>query len=272
MSKRLSILGCGWLGLPLAEAFVETGWQVNGSTTSSSKLALLLSKNIHPYQIKCADDMQVTSGCRDDFFNVDVLIITLPFKRSFKNPRDYFHHIVLIMQAVQDYRVKRVLFTSSTSVYPNHNQTVTEDMTFTPENDRAQTLWDIENMLLSQQYCQSSIVRFAGLYGGDRVIGRFRAGQTLIPNGSAPVNLIHLEDAVGILREIVLQECWGHIFNGCSDFHPRREDLYTAAAIAGGVSKPTFNNQSAVYKIVDNTKVKKILQYAFLHPNPMGDI
>lgn len=32
--KTISILGCGWLGLPLAKKLVENQWIVNGSTTS----------------------------------------------------------------------------------------------------------------------------------------------------------------------------------------------------------------------------------------------
>ena len=30
----LSILGCGWLGKPLAEYFIKNGRKVNGSTTT----------------------------------------------------------------------------------------------------------------------------------------------------------------------------------------------------------------------------------------------
>ena len=38
---KISILGCGWLGLPLAKAIVENGFSVKGSTTSSEKIATL---------------------------------------------------------------------------------------------------------------------------------------------------------------------------------------------------------------------------------------
>mgnify|MGYP003615968040 CR=1 FL=1 len=38
---KISILGCGWLGFPLAQKLIETGYEVKGSTTSESKLEAL---------------------------------------------------------------------------------------------------------------------------------------------------------------------------------------------------------------------------------------
>ena len=38
---KISILGCGWLGLPLAKALIENGFSVKGSTTSTDKLTAL---------------------------------------------------------------------------------------------------------------------------------------------------------------------------------------------------------------------------------------
>ena len=49
LQKQISILGCGWLGLPLAEQFLERGYIVKGSTTSVANHGLLKSKNIIPY-------------------------------------------------------------------------------------------------------------------------------------------------------------------------------------------------------------------------------
>ena len=36
--QRISILGCGWLGLPLAKELLDRSFEVKGSTTSSNKL------------------------------------------------------------------------------------------------------------------------------------------------------------------------------------------------------------------------------------------
>ena len=36
--EKISILGCGWLGLPLAKSLLAKGYKIKGSTTSESKL------------------------------------------------------------------------------------------------------------------------------------------------------------------------------------------------------------------------------------------
>lgn len=48
---QISILGCGWLGLPLAEALIKNGFSVKGSTTSSSKLGDLENLGVLPFLI-----------------------------------------------------------------------------------------------------------------------------------------------------------------------------------------------------------------------------
>jgi 3-hydroxyisobutyrate dehydrogenase-like beta-hydroxyacid dehydrogenase len=46
---KISILGCGWLGLPLAKAIVENGFSVKGSTTSTDKLTALENAGINSW-------------------------------------------------------------------------------------------------------------------------------------------------------------------------------------------------------------------------------
>lgn len=48
---KISILGCGWLGFPLAKALLLKGFSVKGSTTSSEKLATLEKAGITPFLI-----------------------------------------------------------------------------------------------------------------------------------------------------------------------------------------------------------------------------
>jgi 3-hydroxyisobutyrate dehydrogenase-like beta-hydroxyacid dehydrogenase len=52
---KISILGCGWLGFPLAKKLIEIGFEVKGSTTSENKLALLKSNNIEPFLLRLSE-------------------------------------------------------------------------------------------------------------------------------------------------------------------------------------------------------------------------
>ena len=41
--NKIGIIGCGWLGLPLAKEFISNNYKVKGSTTTKEKLETLLS-------------------------------------------------------------------------------------------------------------------------------------------------------------------------------------------------------------------------------------
>ncbi|RUA14157.1 MAG: short-chain dehydrogenase, partial [Flavobacteriia bacterium] len=49
MSNSIGVLGCGWLGLPLAQRLVESGFEVHGTTTSIEKVQQLQRLGIVPY-------------------------------------------------------------------------------------------------------------------------------------------------------------------------------------------------------------------------------
>ena len=74
--KTISILGCGWLGTPLAERLVQAGHTVKGSTRTPEKLAALRAKGIQPYLIRLGPDLN--NGEAADFFDSDVLILNIP--------------------------------------------------------------------------------------------------------------------------------------------------------------------------------------------------
>jgi UDP-glucose 6-dehydrogenase len=49
---KISIVGCGWLGLPLGAKLVKNGHRVFGSTTSEEKIEEIKAAGIAPYLLK----------------------------------------------------------------------------------------------------------------------------------------------------------------------------------------------------------------------------
>ena len=214
-------------------------------------------------------DMIIRGNNIKDFFDTDVLVITLPFRRSFADPADYQKQISAILCESKNVPI---VFTSSTSVYPDNMPMAFEDAQFVPDNERRQVLAQVEKDILKRR---GTVVRLAGLYGAGRNIGNFLAGKKELSGGDSPVNLIHQEDAVGILCAVIAQrhKVAGEIFNVCTDEHPLKKDLYAAAAKRLNVAAPEFaEEKSSKIKIVTNEKVKKVLGYQFIHPDPMKDI
>jgi UDP-N-acetyl-D-mannosaminuronate dehydrogenase len=75
--KQISILGCGWLGLPLAKALVQNGFSIYGSTTSQEKLTVLKKSKIQPFLIALESD-NVVGAVKDFLQESKTLIIDLP--------------------------------------------------------------------------------------------------------------------------------------------------------------------------------------------------
>lgn len=270
-TKTISVLGCGWLGWPLAKGCLSDGYKVNGSTTTTEKCAQLEKDGIAPYLIR-ADPLGLKGERVEAFFQADTLFLNIPFRRNLPEPHTYAEQILSVVDRVLASPIRFVIFASSTSLYPCHNQVAAEDDAIVPVNERSQVLLDVEDMLLKQREFDTTVLRFSGLYGGDRKIGRFRAGQHELSGGDNPVNLVHLDDCVEIVRRVINQNIRGEVFNVCSDGHPARRELYTAAAKSLNLPPPEFTGEDLPGKTVSNTKIKKRLRYAFRHADPMSDV
>jgi len=74
--KTISILGCGWLGFPLAKELMNDGYFVRGATTSADKLKNLESEGIDPYLVHFNPKLFSDRG--EDFFKSECLFINIP--------------------------------------------------------------------------------------------------------------------------------------------------------------------------------------------------
>jgi nucleoside-diphosphate-sugar epimerase len=264
----VSILGCGWLGLPLAQRLVHLGYSVKGATTTPKKLSLLEESKITPFLLKA--DPQLNGKDIDLFFKSKILVLNIPFRRTLKDPEYYQQQIDSVIQQVESSPIEFLIFASSTSVYPASLKSASEDISFVADHPRSKVLQAIERALLTHPNFRTTIIRFSGLYGGKRKIGTVLAGRSGLTEGNAPVNLIHLEDCVEIVAQVIQKDIRGEIFNACSDGHPTRKEIYTKSALFYGLKPPQFNDQPQTrFKIVPNTKLKKQLGYTFIHPDPM---
>ncbi|RYE33944.1 MAG: SDR family NAD(P)-dependent oxidoreductase, partial [Sphingobacteriales bacterium] len=69
---RISILGCGWLGMPLAKKLAGKGNQVKGSVTSEIKVNELTGAGVTPYILSWESGS--FKGNLDSFLKTDTLI------------------------------------------------------------------------------------------------------------------------------------------------------------------------------------------------------
>ncbi|MFK7947804.1 MAG: SDR family NAD(P)-dependent oxidoreductase [Saprospiraceae bacterium] len=274
----ISIVGCGWLGLPFGEYLIEKGLKVKGSTTTAKKLKVLENKGIQPFLIdlksivlnKILNQEQLKNI--DDFFHTDILYINIPPGR--RNPNvlnDYPKWIQFLIKKCEEFDIRKVIFVSSTGVYPNTNGIVTEAIKPEPQTDSQKSIVIAEQLLQRNQHFETTILRPAGLVGGNRIAGRWFAGKQNIKGGNIPINLVHLDDCIGVSYAVIRQDMFGKIFNICADEHPIKGKFYPLQAEKYGFEIPTFlMEQPKGFKIISNKLSKKILNYKYKRPNPMN--
>jgi len=83
---------------------------------------------------------------------------------------------------------------------------------------------------------------------------------------------LHRDDCIAIIKSLIKRDIWAEVFNVCADGHPSRQQLYSKAAKALGLPEPRFDMQAADWKIISNDKIKQVLAYEFLHPDPIDFI
>lgn len=262
-NRQISILGCGWLGFPLAKAFLEKGFFVKGSTTSKEKISRLKNVGIEPFLLELSENGIIgnTNGFLE---NSEILIIDIPPKLRGEQKENFVSKIRNLIPFVENSEIKKVLFISSTAVYADDNSVVTEETTPNPETESGKQLLASEKLLQSQTNFETTILRFGGLIGEDRHPIKFLAGKENLENPDGVVNLIHQNDCIGSILKIIETQSWNEVFNAAAPFHPTREMYYTQKAIEKNLPLPKFNREKpSIGKTIDSTKLIEKLRYTF---------
>ncbi len=255
--QKIAIVGLGWLGAPLARQLTRAGWSVVGSVTSEEKARQLRQQGLdaHLWLADAHSPWPVVLAA-------DTLILNIPPGRS----ADYVALIRHLCHQARQAGIQRLLYVSSTSVYAGDGR-MDEERPPRPETARGQQMLAAEQAVWHCGIPHISVLRPAGLYGPARYPGRFLAGKSSTLGGQG-VNLVHREDVIGILEQILRQNAWGELFNACGPAHPSRAAFYHLACELAGLPPPQFSDQQAGGKQIDGSKVCRRLGFAYQHPDP----
>lgn len=261
----VSILGCGWLGLPLAHYLNRKGYLIKGSKTSPEGAQQLCAQGIEGYAVSL--DREGVSGNKN-FWQADILVVNFPPPRQY--PEQHVLQVQALINELKNSIIKHVLFISSTSVYAEINGVVTEDNTETPGKGSGKALRAAETLLMNQASFTTTVLRPGGLVGYDRLPLSAASVAARVRNQDVPMNVVHRDDVIAIVYSIIEKQLWGEVFNACMDEHPTRRAYYLAAAQAIGfaIEQPAIDD-TAPYKIVSSEKLKNKLSYHFIYNNPL---
>ncbi|WAC41537.1 SDR family oxidoreductase [Pedobacter sp. SL55] len=256
--KTISILGCGWFGLPFAKALLAKGYRVKGSTTSMDKLEQLKAEGIEPYQINLNEDADLPAS----FFETDVLFVNVPPRAKAENAQNYAQKLTKIANAALG-KTSQLVFISSTGVFEDGNFEVDENTLPNPTNDAGRALLEAEKLWENYPQFSTTIMRFAGLIGPGRNLAKFFAGRADVSNGKAPINLITLDDCIGLCLRLLATEQFSEIYHGVAPHHPTRAAFYTQLCDVSGMEKPLFKDELLDWKQINSVNVSDKLGYNF---------
>ena len=265
MNKHICIIGCGWLGFPLAKELIKKDFKVKGTTTSKDKLNLLKHEHIEAYNLIITSE-GITGNIKESLLNSDVLVLNIPPGLRRNPNQDYVSQIKNIIPYIEESEIKKVLFVSSTSVYADEESfpNITENTLPNPDTESGKQLLEVERLLQKNTHFNTTILRLSGLFGGERHPAKQLSGKTHLKNAEAPINLIHLNDAIQIIIEIIEKDVFNETFNASTTPHPSKQKYYTSICKSMNLPIPTYDsNQKSKGKIILSNKLEHVLKYTF---------
>lgn len=254
MIKSVCIVGCGWFGLPLAQALVAGRVKVFGSKRGLSESILLKEQGINGFKLDLDEPIQDKASLEShvsplsEALAADCLVINIPPELR-KSPDAYLQRLTQLKQLIAGNQYKKIVFVSTTGVYPQADKLVSE-LDASAHSEVSDKLLQAEAMFSG--FGNSVIVRFAGLVGPKRHPGRFLAGKTELPGASAAVNLVHLNDCILAVSTLLFNETASGIYNVCAPKHPTRQEFYCQAARDLGLVEPEFLNDDMLLSSAPN--------------------
>ncbi|MEY3238208.1 MAG: hypothetical protein RI883_2309 [Bacteroidota bacterium] len=246
---KIAVIGCGWLGLPLAKELVKNNNFVFGSTTTINKFLELETSSIHPFEYDGIVNKLIPVAIKES----DCIIINFPPSKS----HDYPAQIEELIRQFSDNC--KIIFTSSTSVYQEIVTTVTENGLCKEDH----------KVFLAEEKIRNSnktftILRLAGLIGPNRHPIKFLTGK-IIDHGNMVVNLVHQHDVIAAILKVLEQNAWNKTYNICWNEHPKKAKYYLNAAEKVGIKPPVFKNSNLQGKTINGNLIVHELDFQYKH-------
>lgn len=268
------IVGCGYLGSRVAARWRAEGSRVYAITRSAARAADLASRGIEPI----VADVTRPETIRD-LPEVATLFWAVGFDRSSGTSHHDVHVIGLthVLDALPGR--PRPIFSSSTGVWGDEGGGIVNETTPTnPSRDAGRVLLEAEALLRAHRLGPGVALRFAGLYGPDRLprLADLEAGRPLAADPDSWLNLIHVDDAAAIVCAVAAAAAPAPLYV-VSDGHPvRRRDWYGHIATCLDSPPPVWDTTAprsrGADKRVDPALLFHDLPIKLSHPDSLATI
>jgi nucleoside-diphosphate-sugar epimerase len=156
-APHISVLGGGWLGLPLAQHLQAQGYAVAVSRTTVAGAGELSQLGMNAFAIELAADAALPDS---PFWQVPTLLITVPPQRGRLEGEQLAQYGQLIERARAS-GVRQVLYVSSTSVYADDEPLATEEVPPAPTKPGGRIVHQLEELLRQEPTLAGSLATTA---------------------------------------------------------------------------------------------------------------
>ncbi len=247
--RRLVVFGCGYVGAEVARQGVARGLRVTALTRNAAKVVALRAAGIEAVVADLADagwHAQVEGGA--DF-------VLNCVSSGGGGIEGYRHSYLAGMDSVLAWARTRgaagtLIYTSSTSVYPQAGGATVNEGAATGGDERATLLLETENRLRENAGACTRwfVLRLAGIYGPARhhLLNQVRAGD-VAGRGEHRLNLAHRDDIVAAVWACFTAPAAvaNEVFNVADDAPTRKDEVVRWLAERLGVTPPAFSGEPA---------------------------
>lgn len=217
---RVLIVGCGYVGLPLGVELVRQGHKVFGLRRSAA--GALQAAGLTPLVADITQPETLAALPRDFDWVVNCAASGGGDAEDYRQL--YLQGTRNLIAWLNPAPLRKFVYTSSTSVYgQNDGSIVRESDPTEPQAETAQVLVETERVLLQAAQARrfpAVILRVAGIYGPGRGhwFKQFLRGTARIEaRGERYLNMIHLEDVVGVVMAALTRGTPGEVYNAGDD-------------------------------------------------------
>jgi nucleoside-diphosphate-sugar epimerase len=273
LNKKITILGCGYLGTAIAKKCLSVGWEVTALTRNMDTAKKLEAMGVKKVVIcKIAD-----SSWHEQVPPVQDYVVNCvgAANRSLDGYRDsYLAGQKSAIEWMKNGSVQAYLFTSSTSVYPQANgEWVDENSSNVGCSERATILLDAERVSFPAKNIstRSYILRLAGIYGPGRhvLINKMKSGENYDGNSSRILNLIHRDDAVDAILSCLRSDnkSTGGVYNVTDDTASTRGEITDWLSKKLNLDRPKYLENDSIGTANRKVSNRKIVNEIDWNPN-----
>jgi nucleoside-diphosphate-sugar epimerase len=249
--SKIFIFGCGYLGMRLADALIESGHEVGVLTKNEVFADHLRAKGIREVIVARLESDSWHDQVSGDYRKI-VNCVSSAGNGLSGYESSYYEGQASIIQWVKSKSmfVESYIYTSSTSVYGENSGAWVEESSLEGEvahSETAKILRRSEDLIeANQSYFENYfILRLSGIYGPGRhyLLNQMQSFNVIAGSGDNFMNMIHVDDIViGIMRMMETKKASASGIYNLSDDHPtKKEEVVEWLSGELGIEAPRFD-------------------------------